>query len=85
MRCLQYESYKDSVCCRLAVRGEHRSLFCSSLGQPALPGTVKHYLLLHPKARLSPEEQQLIYDWAKAERKHIKQQIEGQRDKPPAN
>jgi cytochrome c len=46
---------------------------------------VKQYLILHPKARLSPEEQQLIYDWAKAERKHIKQQIEGLGDKPPAN
>jgi cytochrome c len=46
---------------------------------------VRQYLLLHPKARLSSEEQQLIYDWAKAERKHIKQQIEGLRDKPPAN
>ena len=46
---------------------------------------VKQYLILHPKARLSPEEQQLIYDWAKGERKHIKQWIEGLRDKPPAN
>jgi hypothetical protein len=46
---------------------------------------VKQYLILHPKARLSPEELQLISDWAKAERKHIKQQIEGLRDKPPAN
>ena len=46
---------------------------------------VKQYLILHPKARLSPEERQLIYDWAKGERKHIKQQIEGLRDKPPAN
>jgi cytochrome c len=43
---------------------------------------VKQYLILHPKARLSPEEQQLIYDWAKAERKHIRQQIEGLQDKP---
>jgi cytochrome c len=46
---------------------------------------VKQYLILHPKARLSSEEQQLIYDWAKAERKHIKQQIEGLQDKPAAN
>lgn len=46
---------------------------------------VKQYLILHPKARLSPEEQQLIYDWAKAERKHIRQQIEGLRDKPAGN
>jgi Haem-binding domain len=46
---------------------------------------VKQYLILHPKARLSSEEQQLIYDWAKAERKHIKQQIESLQDKPAAN
>jgi cytochrome c len=43
---------------------------------------VKQYLILHPKARLSSEERQLIYDWAKAERKHIKQQVEGLEDKP---
>ena len=46
---------------------------------------IKQYLILHPKARLSPEEQRLIYDWAKAERKHIKQQIEVLKDKPAAN
>jgi cytochrome c len=46
---------------------------------------VRQYLILHPKARLSSEEQQLIYDWAKAERKQIRQQIEGLRDKRPAN
>jgi cytochrome c len=38
---------------------------------------VKQYLILHPKARLSSEERQVIYDWAKAERKHIRQQVEG--------
>ncbi|HEX3472129.1 MAG TPA: heme-binding domain-containing protein [Silvibacterium sp.] len=36
---------------------------------------VKQYLILHPKARLSPQEQQLIYDWAKAERKRIRKQL----------
>jgi cytochrome c len=46
---------------------------------------VKQYLILHPRARLSSEERQLIYDWAKAERKHVKQQIEGLPDKSPAN
>lgn len=30
------------------------------------------YVLLHPHARLSPEEQKLIYDWAKSERKHLR-------------
>jgi len=46
---------------------------------------VRQYLILHPRARLSPEEQQLIYEWAKAERKHIRQQVEGLQDKPAAN
>ena len=46
---------------------------------------VKQYLILHPKARLSPEEQQLIYDWAKAERKNIRRQIEGLQDKSATN
>ena len=36
---------------------------------------VRQYLVLHPKARLSPEEQQLIYDWAKSERKRIRQEL----------
>jgi hypothetical protein len=30
------------------------------------------YVLLHPHARLSPEEQKLTYDWAKSERKHLR-------------
>ncbi len=46
---------------------------------------VKQYLILHPKARLSPEEQQLIYDWAKAERKNIRRQLEGLQDKSATN
>jgi cytochrome c len=36
---------------------------------------VKRYLVLHPQARLSPDEQQLLYDWAKAERKQIRKQL----------
>lgn len=32
----------------------------------------KAYVLIHPRAQLSPEEQQLIYDWAKSERKHLR-------------
>ena len=35
----------------------------------------KRYLVLHPQARLSPEGQQLLYDWAKAERKQIRKQL----------
>jgi cytochrome c len=36
---------------------------------------VRHYLILHPQARLSPAEQQLIYDWAKTERRQLKKQL----------
>lgn len=46
---------------------------------------VKQYLILHPKARLSPQEQQLIYDWAKAERKRIRKQLAGQPGKSLAD
>lgn len=33
---------------------------------------VKGYLILHPHAKLSPQEQQILYDWAKTERRRIK-------------
>lgn len=39
---------------------------------------VKHYLILHPQARLSPAEQQLIYDWAKTERRQLRKQLADQ-------
>ena len=39
---------------------------------------LRRYMMLHPQAKLSPEEQQLIYDWSKAERKQLRQQIAAQ-------
>jgi cytochrome c len=33
----------------------------------------RNYLLLHPKAKLSAEEQDLLYGWAKSERKRLKE------------
>lgn len=36
---------------------------------------VKQYLLIHPQARLSDQEQQLLYLWSKAERKRIQNQV----------
>jgi len=36
---------------------------------------LRQYLVLHPSARLSAGEQQLIYSWAKSERKQIRRQI----------
>ena len=35
---------------------------------------LKPYLMLHPRAKLTAEEQQMLYDWAKAERRRIRQQ-----------
>jgi cytochrome c len=36
---------------------------------------LKQYLILHPDNRLTTQEQQQIYDWAKAERRRIRQQM----------
>jgi cytochrome c len=35
---------------------------------------LKQYVLIHRSAKLTPDEQELIYAWAKAERKRIRQQ-----------
>lgn len=32
----------------------------------------RQYLILHPAARLTAQEQQMIYDWAKAERRRVR-------------
>jgi hypothetical protein len=46
----------------------------TKIGSEARSGEmpVRHYLLLHPKARLTTEDQQLLYDWARAERKRVR-------------
>src|ERR1700739_2128430 len=41
--------------------------------------TLKHYLLLHPGARLTSEDQQMIYEWTRAERKRVKSQVSEQK------
>jgi len=43
---------------------------------------LKQYLFLHPDNRLTTQEQQQIYDWAKAERKRIRQQLSENVGKP---
>jgi cytochrome c len=35
----------------------------------------RKYVMLHPGARLSPGERQQIYEWAKAERRRIRQEM----------
>jgi hypothetical protein len=46
----------------------------TKIGSEARSGEmpVRHYLVLHPKARLTTQEQQLLYDWARAERKRVR-------------
>jgi len=46
----------------------------TKIGSEARSGEMplRHYLLLHPKARLTTEEQQLLYGWARAERKRVR-------------
>jgi cytochrome c len=45
----------------------------------------KQYLLLHPGAKLSPAEQQLLYDWARSERKLLKHQAAALQEDSTAN
>ena len=46
---------------------------------------LKQYLLLHPDNRLTADEQQQIYDWAKAERRRIRQRLRENLNKPAVN
>ncbi len=59
------------------------SRIASEIRQGEMP--VKQYLILHPQARLSADEQQLIYDWAKGERKRIRKELAEQPNQPPAS
>lgn len=43
---------------------------------------LKQYLILHPGNRLNTQEQEQIYDWAKAERRRIRQQVNENSGKP---
>ncbi len=61
-----------------------RSSLLTRIGSESRSGEMplKQYLLLHPGNRLTTREQQLIYDWARAERKRIRQQLSGNPNKP---
>jgi cytochrome c len=39
------------------------------------------YVMLHPGARLSPNEQQGIYDWAKSERRRLRDELNHRSDR----
>lgn len=43
------------------------------------------YVMLHPGARLSPDEQQQIYDWARMERKRIRQETRQESNQSSTN
>lgn len=44
----------------------------------------RRYLLIHPQAHLSPAEQQLVYDWARSERKRIRAEFNESSAQPTA-
>jgi cytochrome c len=66
---------------------ESRIDLLSRIGSEARSGEmpVKQYLLLHPNAKLSTSEQQLLYDWAKSERKLLKHQAVDIQENSSAN
>jgi len=45
---------------------------------------LKQYLIVHPDARLTPSEQELVYNWAKQERKRVRKAMASQPDQPVA-
>jgi cytochrome c len=66
---------------------ESRIDLLSKIGSEARSGEmpVKQYLLLHPHAKLSASEQELLYDWARSERKVLKHQLAQAQENSPAN
>jgi hypothetical protein len=68
----QWQSMNDES--RISVLTRMASIVHSEQMPP------RSYVLLHPGARLSPDEQQLIYEWAKAERKRIRQAVNNPTD-----
>lgn len=63
----QWQAYSD------AERINALSRLASEVNAGEMP--PKNYLILHPAARLSAEEHQQLYDWARAERKRIRQEV----------
>jgi len=57
----------------LETRVDLLSRLASEVHSGQMP--LLRYVILHPRARLSPSDQQLIYNWAKSERRQIRQQL----------
>jgi hypothetical protein len=53
----------------------------SRIGAEARSGQMplKHYLLLHPGAKLTSEDQRMIYEWTRAERMRVKSRVSEQK------
>ncbi len=66
---------------------DNRIDLLTRIGSEARSGEMplRQYLVLHPQDRLTSQEQELIYNWAKAERKRMRQQPSGNPDKPALN
>jgi hypothetical protein len=61
---------------------ENRIQLLSRIASEARGGQMppRNYLLLHPRAKLSSEEQDLLYGWAKSEHKRLKQSSASKQD-----
>lgn len=61
---------------------ENQIQLLSRIASEARSGEMppRNYLLLHRNAKLSPEEQDLLYGWAKSERKRLKQSSSNKQD-----
>jgi cytochrome c len=68
-----WQSYRDET--RIYVLSRIASEVHSGQMPPGM------YVVLHPRNRLSPQEEQLIYDWARSERKRIRQSLVGGSDR----
>jgi Haem-binding domain len=63
---------------------ENQMQLLSRIASEARSGEMppRNYLLLHRSAKLSAKEQDLLYDWAKSERKRLKQSSANKQDAP---
>lgn len=59
-----------------SMNNESRISVLTRLASVANAGLMppRAYVMLHPGARLSPQEQGLIYDWARSERKRLREE-----------
>jgi cytochrome c len=68
----QWQSINDES--RMSVLTRMASVVHSAQMPP------RRYVMLHPGARLSPDDREQIYAWAKAERKRIRRELDGHKN-----